>query len=208
MKGNKYENRGMEGFVKKVHLLLLCLVLIGLVQACGNGVHLKPTHEVIPTLEPAAAPEYGSRSSPVPFLQPMPLVYNEAANFDIQVLSVIRGQEAFQALLDENQFNDPPLEGMEYMLVKIGVDYLTSNQQDLLVEISSYDFKSVSNNQILDSPFAMVPEPELDVSLFPGGHGEGFIALQVYANDPAPLIVFNQLFDDNMFFFAIQQEKR
>ena len=62
----------------------------------------------------------------------------------------------------------------------------------------------MTNNQILNSIFVVSPEPELRAQLYPGGKGEGYITVQAFINDPAPLIVFSPLFGTGKFFFSIQ----
>ncbi|MGV8026169.1 MAG: hypothetical protein AB2L18_06405 [Anaerolineaceae bacterium] len=153
---------------------------------------------------PTGSPEVGTRSNPVPLGQPLGLVYQNIANFQITILEVMRGQDAWNMISQANMFNEQPSEGMEYILAKVGITHQTSTQQDYTLSIDSFYFKSVSNNQILDSPSIVEPEPELNANLFPGGYGEGYITVLTYADDPAPLIVFEDWisFDSNPFYFA------
>jgi len=150
--------------------------------------------------------ERGTRENPVPLGQPMDLTYQGTANFQIIIQEVIRGQNAWIMVNQANIYNESPPEGMEYVLAKIGVNYQTSSDPDFELAIDSFSFKSVSNNQIFDTPSIVEPEPELSVRLFPGGYGEGYITVSVYVNDPAPIIAFEQWlsFDSKPYYFAIQ----
>ena len=157
-----------------------------------------------PMEETVESPEIGSRSNPVPLGQPLSLVFQDIASFQIAVVEIIRGQDAWNLIYEANMFNEQPIEGMEYILAKIGITYQTSTEQDYILSIDSLYFNSVSNNQVLDSPYVVEPEPELNVELFPGGYGEGYLAFLTYTDDPAPLIAFEDWisFDSTPFYFA------
>ncbi len=171
---------------------------------------------LIPTLPailiPTIGPEQtvisgnGSRSNPIPLGQPTDLIYQSTANFQITVLDVNRGQSAWNKVYQANQFNDPPAAGMDYIVAKIAVNYQTSSQQDFELLVSSWSFKSVSNNQVLETPSIVDPDPELNANLFPGGQSEGYIVVSAYIDDPTPLIVYEDWtsFDSKPFYFAIQ----
>ncbi len=160
----------------------------------------KPPEDTIPT-----AVTIGTRTNPVPLGQSLDLIYQNTANFQLKILEVHRGQEAWNMISQANMFNDAPPDGMEYILAKVSVIYLTSKQQDYTLSIDSFYFRSVSNNQILDTPSVVEPEPELNVNLFPGGNGEGYITVLAYTDDPAPLIVYEDWvsFDSTPFYFSI-----
>ena len=202
---------------------LFWIVLLIIAVACGGTVEPQTEQQVdivstqvaftmeamenatdipAPTEAPTQLPQIGTRSNPVPFGQPFGLVYQNAANFQIILLEVIRGQDTATRITQANMFNDPAPEGMEYMIVKLGVNYQTSTQEDLLLNIDSFSFKSVSNNQILDYPAVVSPEPELSVNLFPGGYGEGYIVLLTYPEDPAPLVLYNEFLTTDMFYLS------
>jgi hypothetical protein len=95
---------------------------------------------------------------------------------------------------------------MEYIMAKISVNYQTSSQQDLELLVSSWSFKSVLNNQVLEILPVVVPDPELNANLFPGGQSEGYIVVSAYIDDPTPQIVYEDWasLDGKPFYFAIQ----
>ena len=167
-------------------------------QAINNATPI-PTSTELPT----ESPSIGIRSNPVPLGQPFGLVYQNTANFQVTVLEVIRGQNAWNIIYQANMFNEPAKEGMEYAIAKIGVNYQTSSQEDLTLNITDWEFKSVSNNQIFSTSSIVPPEPALNVNLFPGGYGEGYIVLDIFAADPVPLIIYNELLSTDMFYFSM-----
>lgn len=212
--------------MKKFFITITLVVFSMIVASCGSSVEPQTDSEVdtvstmvastmqamsndsvgeeAPTEISSDLPEIGSRSNPVPLGQPMSLVFQDIANFQIVVVEIIRGQDAWNMIYEANMFNEQPIEGMEYVLAKIGITYQTSTEQDYTLSIDSLYFNSVSNNQVLDSPYVVEPEPELNVELFPGGYGEGYLAFLTYADDPAPLIAFEDWisFDSTPFYFA------
>ena len=73
----------------------------------------EPTNVPEPTdpPQPTAVPTVGtSRSNP---LTTADLI--EAPNWDVEVLEVVRGEEAWSMLQAANQFNEPPADGMQYL---------------------------------------------------------------------------------------------
>ncbi len=129
----------------------------------------EPTEMPITEPTQASLSEIGTRSNPVPLGQPLDLIYHDIANFQITVLEVVHEQEAWNMISQANMFNEQPAEGMEYILAEIGITYQISTQQDYTLSIDSLHFDRVSNNQVLNSPSVVEPEPELNVKLFPGG---------------------------------------
>ena len=93
------------------------------IQSSPSGNQPQPTSPPLPTNTPkptpipptpTPAPIGLSRSNPYPKTEIV-----TAPNWDIQVLDMVRGDAAWQAIQAANQFNDPAPEGMEYLLVKI-----------------------------------------------------------------------------------------
>ena len=209
--------------------IFISVFLMGFLVACGSSVEVndnpdliytqvaqtvraeytqaaEKTAEAPPTQEPTATetPSIGTRSNPVPIGQPIDLIYQGIANFQITVFEVIRGQAAWDRVYQANMFNEPPLDGQEYIVAKVSVNFQTSTQPDYELLIDSFSFGSVSNNQVLNSPSVVNPEPELNVKLFAGGQGEGYITVSVYSDDPSPLIVYEDWisFNSAPFYFA------
>jgi hypothetical protein len=115
-------------------------------------------------------------------------------DFEVQVMGVIRGEEAYERIEAANMFNDPPDEGMEYILVKIWVRYV--GKQDKYENISKSDFKTTgSKNVVYDVVYVVSPEPKLDIDLFPGGVYEGWVPVQVEIGETGIMLIYEPLFD-------------
>jgi len=132
---------------------------------------LEPTNTPEPTPvppTPTPQPIGMSRSNPFPRSEVV-----SAPNWDVQVLEIVRGDEAWQAIQAANQFNEPAPEGMEYLLVKLHVKstYADSDEHS----ISGSDFK-VTGDRLIEYFTASVvePDPQLDAQLFTEGETEGW----------------------------------
>jgi hypothetical protein len=145
-----------------------------------------------------------------------PVIFGETAiteDWEVTLLEAIRGEAAMERLLQANQFNDPPEEGMEYVIVRVAARYIGSVDNDDAMHIDSLDFVAlpgVGSNPETDTipaPAIVEPNPIIDAYLFPGGQNEGWITLEVPINQPEPLLVFEPSFDFNNVnrrFFALQ----
>ncbi|EFO79977.1 protein kinase [Oscillochloris trichoides DG-6] len=122
-------------------------------------------------------------------------------DFEVTVLEEIRGEAAYQQLLDANQFNDPPKEGYEYLLARVEVRSLST--KDDTVMVSDSDFYTVIGNAedieatIQRYPAVVEPEPKLSHYLYPGGKGSGWITVEIPKDTPEVRLVFEPSFASN-----------
>lgn len=164
-----------------------------------------PTADPTPTDEPTATPvpPLGmSRSNPYPIDS---LV--KAPNWDIQILEVIKGDEAWAQIQAANQFNEPSPEGMEYLLVKIKATSTYSDAESH--SIDGNDFAVTGDRFVYYQRASIVPpEPELSAELFPGGETEGWIPFTVGVGEGSLMVVVDELlnFDDDRFRFIALDE--
>ena len=77
---------------------------------------LVPTNRPVSTNTPVASPPGMSRSNPFPATELASL-----PNWDVQVLEVIRGEEAWKVIQAANYDNVAAYAGMEYLLIKLYV---------------------------------------------------------------------------------------
>lgn len=98
-------------------------------------------------------------------------------DWQVQVLEVIRGDEAMTLLQDANQFNSPPDEGMEYVLIKLTYRHIKPTEGFVSTTDNAYELTG-SLGKVYETPYAVEPDPEIDANLFPGGEHVGWIALQ------------------------------
>jgi hypothetical protein len=174
-----------------------------------------PTPAAVDTPEPTYTPTV-TPAPPTPTPQPIglsrinpfpPAEVVEAPNWDIQVLEVVRGEAAWAAIQAANRFNDPPQEGMEYLLVKVWARSTYSD--DEAHSISGSDFKITGDHYILRSRESVVaPDPRLDADLFTGAESTGWITFIVGQEESKLVLIFDELFNfdrDRLRFIALEE---
>ena len=153
--------------------------------------------------EPSPPQEPGfSRGNPIPRSEIVP-----APNWDVQVLEVVRGDEAWQALQAANQFNESAPEGMEYLLVKLHVKCTYADDEEH--SIGGYDFKVTGDRLIKYSAASVLePEPPLNAQLFADGEAEGWSAYLIGQEESDLMLIVDELmnWDDDRFRYVALDE--
>ena len=94
---------------------------------------------------------------------------------DLTLLDYIRGEEAYEMLLEKNQFNDEPDEGFEYVLVNVNAFVSDSETEDDPIWLSARSFKFISlDGSIYEFDLLIVPD-EFRGNVYNGGSTEGYI---------------------------------
>lgn len=139
----------------------------------------------------------GSRKNPLKVGESYDGVYTEYDDYQygmtITLLEVISGEDAWNLIKAKNQFNDPPGEGMQYIMAKFSITYHTDiTGDDRPLELSAYAFSySTSTYKIIeDLPHVVEPDPEFDIKLYEGATGEGWIVFLAAADEESPKAVF------------------
>jgi hypothetical protein len=131
----------------------------------------------------------------------------QAPNWDIQILEVVRGDEAWQMVLEANEYNEPPVVGMEYVLVKI---FARNTYEDGTEhEITYSDFNLTGDHyKRYSTAYVVDPEPALEAVLFPGGETEGWITFPVDIGEGNLVLIFDEWanFDDDRFRYLAVEE--
>lgn len=99
--------------------------------------------------------------------------------------------DAYQAVMRENEYNDPPPPGHRFYMVSLEVEYFASATGP--INISQFNFGLIGDARKLYSPFdkdcGMIPDP-LNAELYPGGTDSGNICFVVSNNDGGFILVF------------------
>ncbi|WP_088005531.1 hypothetical protein [Indiicoccus explosivorum] len=144
-----------------------------------------------PTEEETAADPIGTRSNPLPFGDTITAdvnIYGDGidaypASLDLTVTEVIRGQDAWNIVLAENQFNESPTEGYEYALVKVKGALKDAETENYPFHLFSMDFEYVDQEGTTYPLVSTVTPQELSGELYNGGAVEGYVANQVKIGD-------------------------
>lgn len=153
--------------------------------------------------EPAVPEGPGmSRQNPIPIGQVV-----SVPNWELQVLEMKRGEEAWQMILAANQFNEPAAEGMEYVLARVKARNISTVEEER--SISQADFSLTGSKYIkYDTAYIVSPEPALDASLFPNGEAEGWVPLLAAQDETGLILIYDELmnFDsDSQRFIALEE---
>ena len=115
-------------------------------------------------------------------------IYDDSFNsyesyLEITLLESIRGEEAWTIIEEENMFNEPAMDGFEYVLIKVKGFLKESETDDDSLYFSDMNFKFVSNEgEVYEWASAVIPNG-LTTELYNGGTAEGYIANQVKVGD-------------------------
>ena len=147
------------------------------------------TPRATPTPKPA---EVGTRKNPYPFNTEVSLIQSDKLKFKVTVYEVIRGEQAYQMAKAANQFNDPPVPGTDFVIVKVRINYDGEDQGILDLDESGVGVvtngRYVPSYQMQGKPCCM--EPKFDFELFQGATAEGNIILIAASDDENPLMVW------------------
>ena len=189
-------------------LMMICgMFMIVLLAACGDideknsrdvksgsdtaaDVQEDATEEVEEEVEEKEKP-IGTRSNPLPFGDTITVkenIYDDSYNsyesfVEVTLLETIRGEEAWALIQEENMFNEPAAEGLEYAMVKVKGFLKESETEDDSLYFSSMNFNFVSNEGEVYDWASVVAPNELDKELYSGGTAEGYIVNQVKVGD-------------------------
>lgn len=183
-------------FLNIFKLCLTGLFIVTVLGGCGQGtndVTIKDEdekQEEVQTEETEKKEEtkskLGSRTNPVPFKKTVTVedeLYNDEGEsfpikFDLTVLEVIRGEDAYQKLKSMNEFNEPAPEGYEWLLAKTKVKFTESATEDLSFHIDGImNFEMVSENgDIYSGDIIGTTEPEFSYEMYVGNEKEGYIS--------------------------------
>jgi hypothetical protein len=166
----------------------------------------EPVDEPDPTAtsepEPSGPSEVGlGRDNPVPLGDVI-----EAENWTLQVLDVLRGDDAYDRLLETNQFNSPPPEGHEFVLVSLSARY--TGDSDEVQDIDGFWFRSTGDARIRHSNvFPVNPEPVFRGSLFQNGEVTGWMTVLAREGETNLMLIFEEWlnFDaDEVIYLALE----
>ena len=140
----------------------------------------------ISTPTPAAMPSPG-------FTLDNPLSSSEVLHgsdgAEIRVLGVV--EDARRQVAEENQFNDPPKEGMRFYMISVEVSYPSGSGS---VAVNYSNFSLIGENRVVYDPFdydcGVIPN-ELDGEVYGGGRIQGNICFEI-AEDEGSFILIHE----------------
>ena len=164
----------------------------------GNDVRNTPS-----TVAQTSAPKQetvGTRKNPAKLNETVRVELDSILNkgiAEVSLIEVIRGDEAAKMVEDANMFNEPAPEGKEYILAKFHITFVqdkSGNDEPLSVNYLDFCYAS-STFSLNDDISLVVVNDKLDLKLYEGASGEGYVLL-IADKDDAGYAVFN----DNIWF--------
>ena len=161
----------------------------------------------VPALPPTEGEPGSSMFFPADLGTPVVVhFYGYPGNFtaEITILEVIRGVNARQMIIDAASTYyplastyDPPIEGFEYMLVKIKFKIISASTLYPEFTLISSLFSSVASDGLVYpktsiSAITFGPQPQLYRHLYENQYCEGWGIYHVYETDEEPLLHFGQ----------------
>ncbi len=133
-----------------------------------------------------------SRNNPLSTNTPVELTMEygwwREAKVELTIIEVKRGGSAWDMIKEANMFNEEPTQEKEYLLTKIKIRVIET-EDDEPYNVESSDFKMVSGNGVVyENPSVVEPKPELDGEVYSGGVIEGWISFEVDKSDLTPLL--------------------
>jgi len=191
--------------MRKIITMTISLLFLVVLTACGNTaeenkreVETTNSESYVSTAEEnnEVADEneespIGTRSNPLPFGSTITVedsIYDDNSNhysatLDITLLESFRGEEAWKLIQAENEYNEPPLEGFEYALVKVKGNLKDAETENDSFYFSDMNFDFVSNEgEVYEYASIVIPQP-LDKEMYKGATTEGYIVGQVRKED-------------------------
>jgi hypothetical protein len=145
-----------------------------------------------PSDEPVAAEPDGSRDNPYP-------IGTSVGNDDWQIV-IGEPREAWAEIQDENEFNEPPPDGMHFYLIPVTATYTGDESGMAWVDLT---FQFVGSDSVTYSDYCgVIPNDLSDVGeLYEGGVAEGNVCVAVPTGAEG-LWTVSPSFGDPLFFAA------
>ena len=137
----------------------------------------------------------GKRSNPVPIGQTVTIdevIYDDDSNpyeakASVTLLNVTRGQEAWDIIKAENQFNEAPAEGYEYALVELHLKVEESETEDYALFVTdgwNVSFVSADGKEYeFDPDHSVVVPNAFEGNLYKGAELTGYAVQHVREGD-------------------------
>lgn len=153
----------------------------------------------------------GKRSNPVPLGQAIeiPVAYsnedwteNYEGTISLQINGITKGQAALDTLIAENQFNEAPPEGMEWVIFDVTMKLLDGNQDTPFTIMPNFEIISSSGSEITQDAYGFLDGNEFGYTdIFPGAEASGRVVKYAPTGDNF-LISYSENFSASVYFSA------
>ena len=207
--------------MKLKNAVLLAGLLITLV-ACGADTVENKEDVVVDNTEEVEMPEeskveeevsekeseYGKRSNPVPVGEWASIeesIYDDEDNaldavFNLRITDVVRGEEAFGILKNENQFNEEAPEGHEWVIVSLEAKLVEGDEDFPFTVVPWFSIIDSTGSEVSQDDWGTLDGNEYGyVDLFEGGETSGRYVFYTLEGDDT-LLSYEQFFEGSIYF--------
>lgn len=179
------------------------------VEAEEADEETEDVEEDIEDIEEESSSDVGRRTNPVPLGES--IVFEDTyrsedfedqydAVYEITVTEVIRGEEAWAALEDENMFNEPAPEGMEWIIISLEGTLHEGDEDVPYAVVPWFSVVDSTGSEVAQDEYASLSGNEYGfVDLFPGGSTSGRITKYIPEGDDS-LLVMDEFFASGIYF--------
>lgn len=173
------------------HLLLITmtgLLLFGAVLITGCYSPVSSTSTKADLIDEIQVPISEENSKSLIVTTDHPLVLHSGdETYEINVLDLIRGREAYALIRDTNMFNPDPSEGYEFLLLQVNLDFASDSNEE---NTSSHHFNILIDAVEYQPIHALLPEGYLrypEMALSDGASAMGWLLFQIPAGEEVTL---------------------
>jgi hypothetical protein len=114
-------------------------------------------------------------------------------DWETQILEIVRGEAAWQALLEANPDIEPPTAGMEYLIAHIRLRFISSREGRASIYFDNF-FSVGSKGEEYRAPMVLSPQTPgrnwISSHIYPGLEVDGWTVLQVSVGETGTIIIF------------------
>ena len=165
-------------------LMFFLLTAVFVTIGCSQETLSSPSTAT--SVTPTASPIGLSRENPLNGLEPILL-----KNWEVRVLDIVRGPNAWKRIHDANQFNEPAPEDWAYVLIQFQIKNRSSNMKE-----ANLGMHLTGNAHILHYSFnnsEVPPEPILNTFLAGGETSQGWDVFLVKEDESDLMLVLDDL---------------
>lgn len=200
---------------KYTYLILLILLASTLTAGCASDTEGSDVKEVKTDVSSAAenaqqeqntTPVKGSFENPAGIGETVAFI-SIGSTYEIlgSVSEVLRGEQANYIVKKENEFNENPATGYEYLLVKMKVAYTKGSGP---TSMSGFNLKAFCDGVECKNTFAVLPNDYITFGtgdIMPGATKEGWVQYTVPQDKEVILSYQPNIFDDGPTYISIGQ---
>lgn len=126
---------------------------------------------------------------------------NGKVKYEVEMVEIKSGSEALEFVEKANEYNEPPENGKEYIVVKFRFKVLeTEDDESLNLGMVSFDCISGAGVEYTENVYVVGIDPSLDNELFQEAEHTGYVVFMVDTKDMSPVVVMAKGTDGELWF--------